>query len=117
MDCVLYEFESEPILFICKNNDANLYFCVCTEIRGFQRWIVVPIAVSTLPKLAKRDVDLASVISNSMVVHIITIDANGDEYNKTICGSDVSDVDLPKSGTFLRSNKEDLEDYLCSGKT
>ena len=33
LDHILYEFEDEPILFLCKDKDGNRYLCHCAEIR------------------------------------------------------------------------------------
>lgn len=30
---VFFEFESEPILFLCENQDKQSYLCLCSEIR------------------------------------------------------------------------------------
>ena len=112
LDYVFYEFESEPILFVCKDIHDNLYFCICTEIRGFQIWLVASVTIPTLSKLVNGEIDLSSVFSNSSIVHVITMELDGTEYNDVVCGTNICDEDLPDRGTFLRCNKGRAEDYL-----
>lgn len=101
---VLYEFEREPILFICKDAAGSMYFCVCTEIRGFQRWLVAPVTVHTFRKLISNELEIAAFFSNSLVVHTITRDNDGPEYDIQVCGTDLDESDLPEKGTLLRRN-------------
>ena len=44
LDHILYEFEDEPILFLCKDKDGNRYLCLCAEIRGERRLVLIEIS-------------------------------------------------------------------------
>ena len=56
LEYVFYEFENEPILFLCSDEEKKLYICLCSDIRYGQKWIVVECGMSQrfLPILASR---------------------------------------------------------------
>ena len=54
LDYIFYEFESEPILFSCVDDEKKLYLCLCSEIRYGQKWIITECELSTLKALIDR---------------------------------------------------------------
>lgn len=60
LDHILYEFEDEPILFLCKDKDGNRYLCHCAEIRGERRWVLIEISLELLKSLIEDETDIAS---------------------------------------------------------
>ena len=40
LEYVFFEFESEPILFICHDQLNQTYLCLCSDIRHGQKWII-----------------------------------------------------------------------------
>lgn len=112
LECIFYEFEEEPILFLCKSDKDELYFCLCSEIRWGQRWILVKTQLENLKSLAEKCIDIATLFSNSEKVVIIDMDLQGKETCKFIDSKNIDRIDLPEDGIFLRCNKTDISEYL-----
>ena len=88
LEHIFYEFESEPVLFTCSDEQKNLYFCLCSDIRYGQRWIIMPCSLMQLEALIEEKADIASVFLS--VPYVIAID--------------------------MRCNKEQARNYLWNKK-
>lgn len=112
LECIFYEFEEEPILFLCKSDKGELYFCLCSEIRGGQRWILVKTRLENLIPLAEKRMDIATFYLKSKNIIIIDMDLEGNESSKIIDSNMIEKVDLPKDGIFIKCNNTDISEYL-----
>lgn len=54
LEYILYEFENEPILFICSDDSKNTYLCVCFDFRRHARWVVARCPINILLMLLRR---------------------------------------------------------------
>lgn len=108
----LIEFEGIPIVFICTNN-IDVYFCLCTEIRGYQQWIIKKTSFESLEKLIQKEYDLRSYIEESSVVYIAHAEGTIDNINyKEINIHDISKNDMPPEGIYLNFIYEDSFENL-----
>lgn len=114
LDYIFFEFESEPILFSCVDDEKKLYLCLCSEIRYGQKWIVTKCELSTLRALIEEKMDIASAFLLKDKVIIINMNLQGDESSYIIASDEIDRLDLPKEGTYIRDNKEDAKNYLWS---
>ncbi|KSV57563.1 hypothetical protein [Acetivibrio ethanolgignens] len=112
LDYVFYEFEMEPIVFTCVDKEKNLYLCLCSEIRYEQKWIISRCNVHTLKALINEEIDIASALCLSKTLVVATMDIHGKEKSSVIDTEAVDKLDLPKSGTFIRCDKETAYNYL-----
>lgn len=48
---ILFEFDKEPIVFVCRNDKKNRYLCLCTDSIESYSWMVTPISIDTLIEL------------------------------------------------------------------
>lgn len=55
---ILLEFENEPILFLCHDENQKKYLCLCSEIRKEQKWIIVECKQKALSELLKKEIDI-----------------------------------------------------------
>lgn len=60
LEYVFYEFEYEPILFLCTDKNKNLYLCLCSEIRYEQKWIITKCNMDILKLLLNKEVNYPS---------------------------------------------------------
>jgi hypothetical protein len=112
LDHIFYEFESEPILFTCVDEEKNTYLCLCSDIRYGQRWIVSKCSMITLKFLIEEKIDIASAfLANSNII-TIDMDMQGNERSCIIEKEKIDRLDLPKEGTYLRYDKEKAKNYL-----
>lgn len=116
LEHIFYEFESEPVLFTCSDEQKNLYFCLCSDIRYGQRWIIMPCSLMQLEALIEEKADIASVFLSVPYVIAIDMDLQGDERSSIIDNDKIDRVDLPKEGTYVRCNKEQARNYLWNKK-
>lgn len=111
LEYVFYEFEYEPILFLCTDKNKNLYLCLCSEIRYEQKWIITKCNMDILKLLLNKEIDIASAFLISKEAIIVTMDLKGNEKNFKIPMSKIDPLDLPKEGTFIKGNEKALN-YL-----
>ena len=112
LDHVIYEFDSEPIVFTCIDETKNIYLCICSEIRYFQRWIVAKCDVDTLWALYDEQMDIASAFLLPAAVIRIQMDMQGQERSSILKRDKVDRLDLPEEGTYIRCDRDRLRKYL-----
>lgn len=116
LEYIFYEFESEPILFTCTDDEKNIYLCLCSDTRYAQRWIVTKCSIITLKALIQEEIDIASVFLSSSNIITINMNVQGNESSCVIENEKVDRLDLPKKGTYLRCDKEKARNYLWNKK-
>ena len=116
LEYVFYEFESEPILFTCIDEEKKLYLCLCSEIRYGQKWVVTECSIMQLKALIEEEVDIASVFLSGPRIIAIEMDLQGNESSSLIENNKIDRLDLPKEGTCIRCNKEKARNYLWNKK-
>lgn len=104
---ILYEFENEPILFICSDDSKELYLCICAEIRGHMRWIVACCQDKILSDLVSQKIPIASAFLLNDKVIAIEYNNEDDETSKVINSKEINLLDLPEEGLMLRVSEED----------
>lgn len=57
LEYVFFEFESEPILFICHDQLNQTYLCLCSDIRHGQKWIITKCDTKILRALITAEID------------------------------------------------------------
>lgn len=112
LEYVFYEFEKEPILFLCSDEVKNLYICLCSEIRYEQKWIVTKCKMTTLKSLIKEEIDIATAFLTSKEAVVIKMDLEGVESSFVLDMDKIDRLDLPKEGTFIRCDQMKAQDYL-----
>lgn len=112
LEHIFLEFDMEPIFFTCVDNHANLYLCLCSEIRGEQRWVISECKISTLHLLVMKKIDMSSALCFPEHLTIISRDLQGYEKSCVINTCDIDPLDLPKEGTLLKCNVEAAEMYI-----
>lgn len=107
-----FEFESEPILFLCTDkNKENLYFCLCSELRYEQRWILVKVDVPELEELIDRKRDIYSIYENSSQIILITADIEGKQNSEVLDFDKIDKLDLPEREVYLECDSNKVLSY------
>lgn len=114
LDYIFYEFENEPILFLCKDEKEALFLCLCSEIRNGQNWLIKSTDPAELKSLLSEEIDIAFAFMASQELLVITMDLAGNETGMIVQTSKIDRLDLPKDGTLLQCDKDDFERYLRS---
>lgn len=112
LDYVFLEYEYEPIYFTCVDDFENIYLCLCSEIRGKQRWVISKSNRAILRKLIDQQLDMAEAMCLFGYVVIVDRDIHGNEQSFPIDSETIDELDLPKRGTMLRCDRESALDYV-----
>lgn len=112
LDHVFFEFEYEPIIFICTDSNNSLYLCICSEIRYVQRWIITKTDINILRQLVYKKIDIASAFLMSSELYIVERNLEGKENCRLVNHDNIDRLDLPKENIFLKCNLSDAENYL-----
>lgn len=113
IDFIFVQYESEPILFTCIDENSEHYLCICTEIRFRKRWIVARSNPGWITKLIKHEVDIATAMTRFDRVIVIEEDLHGNETSRELRINDLTAYDLPRSGTMLHIYDPDgIQKYL-----
>ncbi len=113
LDKILFEFEGDPIIAICKDEKSNRYLCICDDVIEKYSWIVTSISTDMLIELLKGEITLLSPFKESKD-KIVIADCNfdSDEYIYTF--SEFNSIDkneLPHKDQYL-IRTEDFKDYI-----
>lgn len=112
LEHIFYEFESEPVIFSCVDEDKNIYLCLCCEIRYCQRWLVTKCSIATLKSLIDEEIDIATAFLKYPDIISIEMDIQGNENSSIIKKEEIDSLDLPKEGTYIRCDKEKAKNYI-----
>lgn len=115
LEYVFFEFESEPILFICHDQLNQTYLCLCSDIRYGQKWIITKCDTKILRALITAEIDIVTAFLKHQKA--IVMDMEGTEKSYEINTEEIDPLDLPKPGTFIRCNKEKAQNYLLQLET
>lgn len=116
LEHIFYEFESEPVLFTCADDQKRLYFCLCSDIRFGQRWVITPCSIRQLEDLVEAKMDIASIFLSASHIIAIDMDLQGNETSSIINNGQIDRLDIPREGTYVRCNKEKARNYLWNKK-
>ena len=109
LEYVFFEFESEPILFICHDQLNQTYLCLCSDIRYGQKWIITKCDTKILRALITAEIDIVTAFLKHQKAIVIDMDMEGTEKSYEINTEEIDPLDLPKPGTFIRCNKEKIK--------
>ena len=109
-DRILFE-GAYPILFTCKNENDDLFLCVCCQFSGgIKKWLIVKSSANTIIKMLKDEITIRdafmeadatnrySVVSTDYNSYTVEVN-NLDDWNETYS------IFLPTYGCFM-----DVED-------
>ncbi len=116
IEYVFLDFYKEPIFFTCVDDQKQLYICLCSEIRGEQRWIITKSNINILQEVVDGKMDMATAFKMNSTAFVVerTIEEKEDSF--VVSSQDIDPLDLPKEGTLLRCNQTKAMNYLTNKK-
>lgn len=114
LKCILWEFDYEPVIFICSDDKDDIFLCMYSESEKEQNWIIVPTQYSIIDDLVEQKIDLLTAISDDAAPKwMVTQNVDGSEINNLIKLEDIDPLILPKEGTFLKYyNEIEVKEFL-----
>ncbi len=114
LKCILWEFDYEPVIFICSDDKGDIFLCMYSESEEEQNWIIVPTQYSIIDDLVEQKIDLLTAISDDAAPKwMVTQNVDGSEINNLIKLEDIDPLILPKEGTFLKYyNEIEVKEFL-----
>lgn len=117
LEHIFLQFEMEPVFFTCVDEKDNLFICLCSDIRGGQKWIISESSLYTLNRLITGNIDISSALCIPEHLVLIARDLQGHEKSCMINTCDVNPLDLPKAGTLLKCDMESAITYFMVKKS
>lgn len=111
----LFDNFIEPIVFVSRNDNGDLFLCLCTETRGFQRWMLSKTSYKTLVNLLDRKIDTNQAIkSDNDIKYIIDYTSDNGFSINSIKLNDIDKMEFPSNGVYLDEDiwSEGVEEYL-----
>ena len=114
MDKVLFRFEDEPIIFVCKNKSGSRFLCINTGYGFEPTWLIARSTRKTLLKMLMNEISVLDALSESdSSIFIVRDDADGDKYErmpfKEIDNSELPDASEKLDGQGLSEYIQKLE--------
>lgn len=106
---VFYDYEFIPVIFVLCNDKGQLFFGVCTEYRREQRWIITPVSLDELTRVASGEMDTNSAFTcqRKTIYLVVRSYSENDKYQALKVMHD--DRNIPNKGIYL--DDIDHEEY------
>lgn len=103
-----------PILFTLKNEDGELFLCLCCEIRNEQRWILNPISNKNLIALLTNMLTIRKAFTDGAENKIVAVRDYSTEQDtfKIIPVQKLDPDDLPSEDELLDADDGEFNDYI-----
>lgn len=103
LEKIFLEFENIPILFTCRDINNRLYLCLCSEIRGIQKWTVVRTKASVLISMIKDEITIYNVFEKSENNILLLSYKRGNKEIKceSMIFEDIDELNFPDRNEFL----------------
>ena len=112
---IVNEYECTPIVFICVDDDKNLYVCLCSEIRYELIWTISKSNIDIITKMLTQKLSFYNAIKQgSEFMYARYGDVNGvDEYTfKKLKFDEIDPLNLPSNDKFMLRCYDDINDIL-----
>ena len=103
LEMVFIEYDSIPLLCVCIDDENNRYFCHCTEIRHFEKWIIYPVNTQQLLNIVKKEQTIAEALVETpidVIVYTVNWESGHNLFEKT-SSSNLSTFDELPKGEYL----------------
>lgn len=92
---ILFEFEKEPIIFVCENDKEDLFFCICTDSIIEYTWLVTKVNINFWNRIKKGEILINEALKQSdNMIFLIKKNRNDFTYKKYRF-SDIPEEELP----------------------
>jgi hypothetical protein len=100
---VYLEFENIPVLFSCYNENHKKFLCMCSEIRGIQKWTMAQIDKKVLEDMEKGKISVYNAFARTVTGDIFLISYTKEGVTNTDIRrfKDVGEYDLPTRDLFM----------------
>lgn len=104
----------QPILFLCEDNESNLYICVMCDDRNGRTWIVSPTKKHYVTKMIFNEISMRNLFELSQHLGfswmIKAIEGNW-QYHMVLFDK-IHEDDLPKKNAFFDADYEEVREYF-----
>lgn len=102
VDKVFWSYDGISLLCVCKDEDEELYFCNCTEVRSEERWVLYPASKQQIEQIVSKSKTPAEVFRDSRVVYMYTIGLDTDQGTlRELAVNELPDADRLPEGAYL----------------
>ena len=99
---ILYE-DIYPVFFVCKDKGGKRYLCLCNDIVGEQKWVLVPTSTDIIINVITDKITLYDAFKQSGGTAWIIRWSNQDnkDNNTSMDALAIPDTELPRQGEFF----------------
>lgn len=100
---VYLEFENIPVLFTCYNALNKHFLCMCSEIRGVQKWTVAQVDKETIKDMSYRKLSIYDAFKRTVTgdIFLISYTRQGVTSTEIKRFKDVGEYELPTQDVYL----------------
>ena len=110
----LLEYEGVPVIFVCWDDDENLYLCDCVEFRNYQRWTISKTTAAILSGILNQTLSVYDALSLPGKCRVVELDYESNEYEQRMTlFKDLRQEELPQKGALLRYYDGRADSYVA----
>ncbi|SFC94128.1 DUF6575 domain-containing protein [Butyrivibrio sp. YAB3001] len=124
---VLFSFENEPIVFICKNKSGIRYICINTGYGYEPSWLLARSSKRTIIKMLRDEISVLEAMAESLYDIVFIHETEGEIRCERLPFTSIDEKELPDANEKLQNgnisdyiqqleNEEISKDYVCSRK-
>lgn len=115
--CILEDFETTPILFVCYDQNDNYYLCLCSEIRGRFHWTIALCDQLTISEMVKERITIYDAFQKSTDKLLYSVDYFDTESgHKCTCTrkeiEEIDPLDLPDEDLYSCVEEQTKKELL-----
>ena len=108
LEYIFLEFEQEPILFICKDIQGNMYFCLCSDMLDGYVWVLAECSMQSLKELIDKKKSLLEFFRQKESLFRIQNNQETDLCEKTTPDK-IDPLELPEQEVYLEWNQSEFK--------
>lgn len=107
---VLFEFEGEPVVFVCKNVSGARFICINTGYGFESNWIVAKVRIATLISVIRDEISVLDAVMRSGEKVLLLRDDGSGITGRRLNYEDIDPDELPDADAKVHNTR--LGDYV-----
>lgn len=110
LDKILFEFDKNPMLFVCKDQKEDYYLCLCTDVIIEYTWMITKVSRENLLKLLLDKIPILDIFKSSLEPIIIAAQQKNVILYEEKYFDEIAEEDLPEENEKLENPY--ISDYI-----
>lgn len=110
LDKILFEFDKNPMIFVCKDQKEDYYLCLCTDVIIEYTWMITKVSRENLLKLLLDEIPILDIYKSSLEPIIIAKQQKNVILYEEKYFDEIAEEDLPEENEKLENPY--ISDYI-----